>query len=262
MKKTMIAACAAAISGLVLAADTNYTAYASSKALPWPAEIAKHVAADATLTTEEAKSAALREADEALVKRADERARLQELSCFPKAARASLEAGGVYAENVREAMLAECAYALPGKELALGEGHPLRIDFLLQKLWRETSYPSGVKREILVSCLPAVRHTVRTGGESFAGPEGAKRVRKLLDRIGDALNAPRFAGLEEAFAAIGVAADVGFVRAKLPEAADAAALRDKVLDGQVPLTRRSQRDLLLALGFEAYNRFVRDYNGK
>ena len=102
--------------------------------------------------------------------------------------------------------------------------------------------------------------TLRKQGKAVTtGPDGRSPVKEYADRISAALDAPRFAGLQEILDEMGIDAKIDL--SYLPPDEKVAALRDAILAGTRPLTKLSGRDISLCLGTAAYNAFVEAYNG-
>ena len=104
--------------------------------------------------------------------------------------------------------------------------------------------------------VPAFR---RQGKAVTTGPDGRSPVKEYADRISAVLNAPRFAGLNEILADLGVNATLDL--SYLPTDAKIAKLREDILAGEKPLDKRNEALLSLCLGTAAYNDFVAEYNG-
>lgn len=104
-----------------------------------------------------------------------------------------------------------------------------------------------------------IKRRLREQGRSFVKKNGVDPVKDSLERLNAALNAPRFSGLNEWLADLGYTERVDLSR--LPSDAEVAELRRAVLFGEKPLSDRAKTTLFVCLGVDAYNAFVKEYNG-
>lgn len=119
-----------------------------------------------------------------------------------------------------------------------------------------------VVNSIQKACLYAVRRTLRSKGISFVAKNGSDPQREYMSRIAGCLNAPRFSGLAGVLSEIGLGgARVDAMNWAMTDA-DVKMLKEKVLYGEAEFDRIRQCILRFNLGVEAYNAFVREYNGK
>ena len=102
--------------------------------------------------------------------------------------------------------------------------------------------------------------TLRKQGKAVTtGPDGRSPVKEYAERISAALDAPRFAGLQDILDEMGVDATVDL--SYFPSEEKVAAMRDAVLAGTRPLSGKKRFVLSVCLGTAAYNAFVEAYNG-
>ena len=76
------------------------------------------------------------------------------------------------------------------------------------------------------------------------------------------LNAPRFGKADKILAEIGMDVEWEFIQSRILGDTEVAEVRTRLLDGEIPFTQDLQNKLCIALGVEAYNAFVKEYNGK
>lgn len=106
--------------------------------------------------------------------------------------------------------------------------------------------------------VKAVKKYIRSQGKSFVTKDGVNPCETYMTGLTEALNAPRFNGLDAWYKSIGLA---GVDLSALPSAADVVKLKQEVLDGEKEMTERNKAILYVCLGVDGYNAFVREYNG-
>ena len=118
----------------------------------------------------------------------------------------------------------------------------------------------GYKKEIQTLASKNIKRKLREKGISFVAKEGKNPCEEYLTRLRDALDAPNFAGLNEWLSELGYNVQVD--TSKLISKEQLASLKDAVFYGDVPMTENRKVHLLVGLGVDGYNQFVKDYNGE
>lgn len=106
--------------------------------------------------------------------------------------------------------------------------------------------------------LMAVKRHLRSLGKSFVTKDGVNPCEPYMTSLTEALNAPRFAGLDAWLKGVGLK---GVDLSKMPSEADVAKLREDVLMGDRDMGNYAKSVLGVCLGVDGYNEFVREYNG-
>ena len=179
----------------------------------------------------------------------------------PLTARAVLAGTESFTERVRDDLLAVCGYDAENTALALTAREPGYANFALQAACAGDVSVAGVRNGILNAAIVPVRRAIRAEGGSFVGKEGAKLVKDRLDALAAELNAPRFGKAGEILAKIGVDVEWAFIQSRILTDAEVGELKTRLLGGEIQFTQALQNRLCAALGVEAYNAFVREYNG-
>lgn len=104
-----------------------------------------------------------------------------------------------------------------------------------------------------------VKRHLRDLGESFVADGGKNPCAPYMEELNAALNAPRFNGLNEWLAKMGVEARLDASR--LPSEAEVNALKDRIYYGECDMNDRRKYILHTCLGVDGYNAFVKQYNG-
>lgn len=117
------------------------------------------------------------------------------------------------------------------------------------------------KKKLLRIASVSVKRQLRSEGVSFVVKGDSNPVQERIDRLSSCLDAPRMEGVKEALAACGLTLDV-HVSEFIPDAAEVAKLEDDVYNGAVEFNARRKGILLVALGVDGYNAFVKRYNGE
>jgi len=122
-------------------------------------------------------------------------------------------------------------------------------------------YMGGKSKERLVSmAAKAVKRRMREQGVSFVvGSDGKNPVQDAIDEFSSALNAPKMSGLRQWIAKW--FADYEWVEPNWMSDADIQKLKDDVFYGEKDFRSDYKVKLEAHLGIEAYNDFVRLYNG-
>ena len=182
-------------------------------------------------------------------------------SC-PLTARAVLANCGCFSQRVRENMLAVCGYDAANAGLALTANEAGYTEFALQAACSGLLPPANVRNTVLNAAIVPVRRTIRAKGGSFVGKDGAKLVKAKLDSLAAELNAPRFGNAGKLLAEIGLDVEWEFIQSRILADAELDGLKARLMDGEIPFDAALQNCFCVALGVEAYNAFVKEYNGK
>lgn len=122
----------------------------------------------------------------------------------------------------------------------------------------------GACANLSKKALPVVKRAIRASGKSFVAKEGEENpVEAPLNALTSALNAPRFAGLVEwcdKWCPDASAAAAKLV-ASLPSEAEIVQMKDGVFVGELAFSSARRAYLRMCLGVEAFNAFVKEYNG-
>lgn len=120
----------------------------------------------------------------------------------------------------------------------------------------------GNKKEasIVGAATKYVKRRIREMGGTFVvGPDGKNPVQDAVDSLVSALNAPKMSGVKEWLAKW--APDYKWVDVGWMSDADVAKLKDDVFYGEKPFNLANMEILKIHLGVDAYNEFVKKYNG-
>ena len=159
-------------------------------------------------------------------------------------------------------MLAVCGYDAANTGLALTAKDEGYAGFALQAACSGLLSPANARNAILNAAIVPVRRTIRAEGGTFVGKDGAKLVKAKLDALAAELNAPRFGKAGKLLAEIGIEVEWEFVQSRILADAELDGLMKLLLDGEIPFGPALQNRLCVALGVDAYNAFVKEYNGK
>ena len=116
------------------------------------------------------------------------------------------------------------------------------------------------KKYIKEKAVKAIKRALRQKGQSFVEKDGVNPIEQPLSQLVDALNAPRFAGLDtwcKTWAPNAIKVEA----ACLPDEENLQKIKDNVFYGEVEFNERRKVILSDCLGVEAYNQFVKEYNG-
>ena len=117
-----------------------------------------------------------------------------------------------------------------------------------------------VKKGIRDKAVKVIKRKLREQGLSFVVKDGVNPVASRLEALTAALNAPRFAGLNEWNASLGIQAEQVNVLQGITDT-EVAKLKDDIYYGEKEMTPLDEAILYLCLGVDAYNQFVKDFNG-
>lgn len=105
-----------------------------------------------------------------------------------------------------------------------------------------------------------VKKYLRSQGKSIVTKDGVNPCEELITELNTALHAPYFNGLNAWLATVGVNASIDV--SKLPTAAAVQQLKADILSAEKDMTPMDDFILKVCLGVDAYNQFVKDYNGE
>ena len=179
----------------------------------------------------------------------------------PLTARAVLARSECFTERVKGDLLATCGYDAVNLWPGLAAKEAGYANFVLQRTCGGAAPVALARNAILAAAIVPTRRTIRAEGGSFVGKEGAKRVKARLDALAAELNAPRFGKAGKLLAEIGMDVEWEFIQDHILGEREVAEIRTKLLDGEIAFDRALQNKLCIALGVEAYNAFVKEYNG-
>jgi hypothetical protein len=136
---------------------------------------------------------------------------------------------------------------------------PEMADFLLLGgVLKEVSHVTLVKERIKAAAVPLAKRSLRDRGKSFVTQDGVNPIELEMKPVVDALNAPKLQGLEAALRAVGV--DIKDA-ARTPEVWDpVAAEKNAIFYGDKPAHPDLDGGIILLLGPEGYNAWVREFN--
>ena len=180
----------------------------------------------------------------------------------PLTARAVLANCGCFTERVKGDILSVCGYDAENRDVRLTPKEAGYANLVLQQACGGAIPVASARNAILSAAVIPTRRMIRSEGGSFVGKEGAKLVKESLDALASELNAPRFGKAGEILAKIGMDVEWEFIQSQILGDAEVAEIRTKLLDGEIPFSWDLQYKLCIALGVEAYNAFVKEYNGK
>lgn len=118
----------------------------------------------------------------------------------------------------------------------------------------------AVKKGIRDRAAKVIKRKMREQGISFVVKDGVNPVAQRLEVLAAALNAPRFAGLNEWNASLGIQAEQVNVLPGIT-GTEVAKLKDDIYYGEKAMTPLDKTILYLCLGVDAYNQFVKEFNG-
>ena len=257
MKVKTIIAVAALACASVASASTNYVELAAKRHNL--GSVVRDMRCDTALTDAAAFRTALEAVDRSA---ADGETPFWGLTrCCPLAARAALHRSEDYAPKARADMIAVCGYDAENAGVALRPNERGYANFALQAACTGGIPVGWLRRDILSAAVVPARRTIRAEGGTFVGKTGGARVKAILDGLAAELNAPRFGNAGKLLAEIGIEVEWEFIKSRILGDAEIAALKAKLLGGEIPFDGTLQNKLCVALGVEGYNAFVREYNG-
>ena len=180
----------------------------------------------------------------------------------PLTARAVVGRCRFLSERARADVLAVCGYDAANRSPYLRPHEAGYANFILQAACGGIATAAGARSGVLAAAIAPARRRVRAESGTFVGDEAAKRVKETLDELAAELNAPRFGKAGEILARLGMDVEWEFVRSRILTDDEVASLCKRLLDGEIPFGLAAQSKLCVALGVDAYNAFVREYNGE
>ena len=256
--KNIIALAAVAVA-TVAGASTNYVELAAKSAyLPG---VVRNMTQDPELSDPAAFRAALEAVDKVAATSGVVRSYQCVPRCCPLTARAVLGRTECLSERVRKAMLAVCGYETSNDSLGQRRDEDEYLNYCVQAGCCGSGSPATARSAILNAAIVPARRLIRAEGGSFVGKDGAARVKAILDGLAAELNAPRFGKADEITARLGLDIEWEFAKSHLLSDEKVAELKRRLLDGEIAFNWTLQGQMCAALGVEAYNAFVKEYNG-
>ena len=121
-------------------------------------------------------------------------------------------------------------------------------------------------KEIVNKMIPLIKRYLRLHNQSFITDKktGYNPVQARVDEIIAALEAPRCQGFKEMFLDYCEATypEFQWIDVKFMTPAEVDELKNKVYFGEIDFGEQESRKLFINLGVEAYNAFVKQYNGE
>lgn len=115
------------------------------------------------------------------------------------------------------------------------------------------------KNQIKTMAVPYLKRSLRAKGKSFVTKDGVNPVEVGMKAVVDALNTPKLQGLEAALRGIGV--DITDIP-RAPKIWDAInAEKDAIFYGDKPAHPEYDGGIMLLLGPDGYNTWVKEFNG-
>ena len=180
----------------------------------------------------------------------------------PLTARAVLGRTECFSERVKGDMLALCGHDAKNWGLGLTWRDNGYVGYTLQAACNGAFPAAAARSAILNAAIAPARRKVRAESGTFVGEEGAKKVKEVLDGLAAELNAPRFGKAGKILKDLGMDVEWDFVATRFLADDEVAGIRKCLMDGEIPFSVPLQNKLCIALGVEAYNAFVTEYNGK
>ena len=116
----------------------------------------------------------------------------------------------------------------------------------------------GWKNKILGQASSIIRHRLRDLGKPITTKEGVNPIQDPLDRLTEALNAPKMSGLKEWFAEW--CPDYQWIDIKWMSDEELKAYKDDIYYGDRQFGRAEKFILCTYLGVDEYNKFVKAFN--
>jgi hypothetical protein len=123
--------------------------------------------------------------------------------------------------------------------------------------FRVPEFETG-KKVIQKYAVMAVKAYIRSQGKSFVVKNGVNPCEAYMTGLTEALNAPRFAGLDAWLKSIG---HKGIDLSRMPSEENVVKLKEDILYGRKDMTAYHMAILYICLGVDGYNKFVSEYNG-
>lgn len=136
---------------------------------------------------------------------------------------------------------------------------PDLVDYLLLGgTVKHAGHVESAKGRIKNAATPLLKRSLRDKGKSFVSKGGLNPIEQEMKPVVDALNAPKLQGLEAALRGIGF--DIADIP-RSPAVWDAvAAEKDAVFYGDKPAHPGADGGIILLLGPEGYNAWVKEFN--
>ena len=260
MKLKNIIAVAALACASVASASTNYVEVAKKN---WSlVTTVQQMAKDPELADRAAFRKTLEAVDVCLATNGSKRSYQYVPRCCPLTAKAALAGCAFLSDKARMDALAHCGYDAEVRSLELRPDEAGYANFMLQAAAGGAASARNVRSAILNLAVTPVRRAIRAKGGTFFGKEGGAKVKASLDGLACELNAPRFGKADEILKDIGIEVEWDFIQSVILKDVQIAALKGRLLDGEIPFDGALQNKLCVALGVEVYNDFVKEYNGK
>ena len=260
MKMNTILALAAVAIASVASASTNYVEVAKKS---WSlVAVVQQMAKDPALADRAAFRKTLEAVDVCLATNGSKRSYQYVPRCCPLTAKAALTGCEFLSDKARMDALANCGYEEDVRSVELKPDEAGYANFMLQAAAGGAANPSNVRGAILNAAIVPTRRTIRHEGGTFVGKDGGANVKMILDALAFELNAPRFGKADEILKDIGIEVEWDFIQSVILKDEQIATLKGRLLDGEIPFDGALQNKLCVALGVDAYNDFVSEYNGK
>lgn len=260
MKLKNIIAVAAVAVATVAGASTNYVEVAREH---WSlVSVVQKMAKDPELSDRAAFRKTLEAVDVCMATNGAKRGFQSIPRCCPLTAKRILSECVYFSDKARTDALAHCGYDAEVRSLGLKPDEDGYANFMLQASAGGATSAGNVRSAILNAAVVPTRRMIRHEGGTFVGKEGGANVKAILDALANELNAPRFGNAGELLKDIGIEVEWDFIQSCILTDAQIAALKTRLLDGEIAFGPSLQNKLCVALGVDAYNDFVTEYNGK
>ena len=260
MKMKTIIAVAALACASVASASTNYVEVAKKN---WSlVATVQQMAKDPELADRAAFRKTLEAVDVCLATNGSKRSYQYVPRCCPLTAKVALAGCDFLSDKARNDALAHCGYEEEARSLELKPDEAGYANFTLQAAAGGAVSPANARGAILNAAVVPTRRTIRHEGGTFVGKDGGANVKMILDALAFELNAPRFGDAGEVLKHIGIDVEWEFIEHCILTDEQVFALERRLMDGEIPFDNALQNRLCVALGVDAYNDFVTEYNGK
>ena len=260
MKMNTILALAAVAIASVASASTNYVEVAKKN---WSlVAVVQQMAKDPELADRAAFRKTLEAVDVCISTNGSKRGFHTVPRCCPLTAKVALAGCDFLSDKARNDALAHCGYEEEARSLELKPDEAGYANFILQAAAGGAVSPANARGAILNAAVVPTRRTIRHEGGTFVGKDGGANVKMILDALAFELNAPRFGDAGEVLKHIGIDVEWEFIEYCILTDEQVFALERRLMDGEIPFDNALQNRLCVALGVDAYNDFVSEYNGK
>jgi hypothetical protein len=260
MKLKNIIAVAALACATVASASTNYIEVAKKS---WSlVAVVQQMAKDPALADRAAFRKTLEAVDVCMATNGAKRGFQSIPRCCPLTAKRILSECAYLSDKARTDALAHCGYEKGICSLGLKPDEDGYANFILQAAAGGALSAGNVRGAILNAAIVPTRRTIRHEGGTFVGKDGGENVKMILDALANELNSPRFGNAGELLEDIGIEVEWAFIQSCILTDAQIAALKRRLLDGEIAFDPSLQNKLCVALGVVDYNDFVSEYNGK